>query len=52
MNVLQNTTICNYSKFIIGGGNLEIGRNCLLGEYGIYNTFLDLIIGNDVITAD
>ena len=24
----------------------------MLGEYGIYNTFADLIIGNDVITAD
>jgi acetyltransferase-like isoleucine patch superfamily enzyme len=52
MEVKRDTTICNYSKFIIGGGKLEIGKNCLLGEYGIYNTFADLIIGDDVITAD
>lgn len=52
MRVQENTTVCNYSKFIIGEGKLEIGKNCLLGEYGIYNTFADLIIGNDVITAD
>ena len=53
MHVRKNTTICNNSKFIIGGGGrLEIGKNCLLGEYGIYNTFADLIIEDDVITAD
>jgi len=52
LKIKKDTTICNYSKFIIGDGKLEIGRNCLLGEYGIYNTFSKLIIGNDVITAD
>lgn len=36
----------------MGGGKLEIGKNCLLGEYGIYNTFANLIIEDDVITAD
>lgn len=52
LKIKRDTVICNYSKFIIGDGKLEIGKNCLLGEYGIYNTFSDLIIGNDVITAD
>lgn len=52
MHIKENTTICNNSKFIIGGGKLEIGKNCLLGEYGIYNTFANLIIEDDVITAD
>lgn len=52
MHVRENTTVCNNSKFIIGSGRLEIGKNCLLGEYGIYNTFADLIIEDDVITAD
>lgn len=52
MHVGRDTVICNYSKFIIGDGNLKIGTNCLLGEYGIYNTFSDIIIGNNVITAD
>lgn len=52
MYVGRNTTICNNSKFIIGGSRLEIGTNCLLGEYGIYNTFADLIIEDNVITAD
>ena len=52
MEVKENVTICNYSKFIVGDGRLYIGKNCLLGEYGIYNTFADLIIGDDVITAD
>lgn len=48
----HDTVICNYSKFIIGDGKLIIGSNCLLGEYGIYNTFSDIIIGDNVITAD
>lgn len=52
LQVEKDTVICNYSKIIVGGGKLKIGENCLLGEYGIYNTFADLIIGNDVITAD
>lgn len=52
MDVGRDTVICNYSKFIVNGGNLVIGKNCLLGEYGIYNTFSDLFIGNNVITAD
>lgn len=52
LQVEKDTVICNYSKIIVGGGKLKIGENCLLGEYGIYNTFTDLIIGNDVITAD
>ena len=52
MEVGSNTEICCYSKIILGGGNLKIGKNCLLGEYGIYNVFANLIIGNDVMTAD
>lgn len=52
MEVGRNTEICSYSKFIIGGGFLKIGSGCLLGEYGIYNTFADLIIGDNVMTAD
>ena len=52
LQIERDTVICNYSKIIVGGGKLKIGKNCLLGEYGIYNTFADLIIGNDVITAD
>ncbi|RGR57231.1 acyltransferase [Agathobacter rectalis] len=39
-------------NLLLGGGKLEIGKNCLLGEYGIYNTFANLIIEDDVITAD
>lgn len=35
-----------------GGGTLKIGKNCLLGEYGIYNTFADLFIEDNVMTAD
>lgn len=52
MCIGSNTEVCSFSKFIIGGGQLHIGSNCLLGEYGIYNTFDDLIIGNNVMTAD
>lgn len=52
MKVGSNTEICCFSKFIIEGGKLQIGNNCLLGEYGIYNVFADLIIGNNVMTAD
>ena len=52
LKIGENTTICSFSKFIISGGDLQIGKNCLLGEYGIYNTFDNLIIGDDVITAD
>lgn len=52
MKIGPNTQICSFSKFIIGGGKIEIGNNCLLGEYGIYNTFANLVIGNDVMTAD
>ena len=52
MKIGPNTEICCFSKFIIGGGELRIGENCLLGEYGIYNIFADVIIGNEVMTAD
>lgn len=53
INVCTNTNICNNSKFIVGkDGYLYIGKNCLLGEQGIYNVFDDLILGNNVITAD
>lgn len=52
MAIGKNTTICNYSKFILGSGNLIIGNDCLLGEYGVYNTFSNIIIGNNVLTAD
>lgn len=52
-NIGQDSIICNDSKFIIGlEGKLKIGHKCILGEYGIYNVFSDLIIGNNVITAD
>lgn len=53
INVGVNTTICNNSKFIVGeDGRLDIGKNCLLGEQGIYNIFDDLLLGDNVITAD
>lgn len=52
VSIGPNTEVCSFSKFIIGGGRCTVGRNCLLGEYGIYNIFDDLIIGDHVMTAD
>ena len=50
----DNTTICSFSKFsyIENMGSLEIGKGCILGEYGQYNIKGDLKIGNNVITSD
>lgn len=33
-------------------GGLCIGKNSVLGEYGIYNVFSNVKIGDNVITAD
>ena len=41
-----------FFKIYYWRGELRIGENCLLGEYGIYNIFADVIIGNEVMTAD
>lgn len=51
----DNSHICCYCKFILalkGGGKLHIGKNVTLGEYNVINVFSDVLIGDDVVTAD
>lgn len=35
MHIKENTTICNNSKFIIGGGKLEIGKNVVIAAHSV-----------------
>ncbi len=52
MVIGDNTAIYNNSKIILNNGRLIIGKNCSLGEYGIYNTFSNIVLGDNVLTAD
>lgn len=52
MTIGKNTRIHKNSKIVIDGGRLHIGQGCCFGEGTIFNCFDNLIIGDNVLTAD
>ena len=48
----HHTKIHKKTKIVIDGGNLTIGGNCSFGESNIFNCFDNIIIEDEVLTAD
>lgn len=52
IRIQDNSLISKYSKIVINGGDLYIGRHCTFGRNAIFNVFDTIRIEDNVLTAD